>query len=351
MARVLTLFRRLFILTVVSATAYLTTLIPAPRSSLPAREGVSLANVRSWGYQLQDASSDRIASSIDMLVIDSQISSSQFETLSFDAIQRFKQRPDGTQRLVLAYLSVGEAETYRFYWQSHWKLFAPSWLGPENNEWKGNFRVRFWETGWQNLIVVAKPTLLDRGLERIMPARQPYLDRILDAGFDGVYLDRVDAYYEWQKTRPGSEAAMIALVTQISTYAKARKPGFLVIPQNAEELLTHSHYRRQIDAIAKEDLFFGASHKEQANAANDVADSLALLNRIRLEKKPIFVVEYLTEQNLRSSAKARATTQGYILHFAQRALKSPPEPLFQLEAPSSERQPTGLPAQPARPKG
>jgi cysteinyl-tRNA synthetase len=84
-------------------------------------------------------------------------------------------KADGGARLVLCYLSVGEAETYRFYWRSEWETAPPDWHLGENPQWPDNYAVRYWDPDWQGIVFA-------------------YLERILDAGFDGVYLDRVDAY-------------------------------------------------------------------------------------------------------------------------------------------------------------
>lgn len=100
-----------------------------------------------------------------------------------DEIERLKQKANGGQRLVICYMSIGEAEDYRYYWQSSWKRHKPVWLDRENPSWKGNYKVRYWCSDWQEIICGAGDS---------------YLNRILAAGFDGVYLDIVDAfeYYE-----------------------------------------------------------------------------------------------------------------------------------------------------------
>ena len=57
-------------------------------------------------------------------------------------------------------MSIGEAETYRWYWKKAWDANldgvpdkgAPSWLGRSNPDWLDNYKVRFWEPGWQKLI-------------------------------------------------------------------------------------------------------------------------------------------------------------------------------------------------------
>ena len=63
-------------------------------------------------------------------------------------------------RKALAYLSIGEAEDYRDYWQPQWnqrnadgKTAAPAWLGAENPDWRGNFCVNYWDPEWQAIIL------------------------------------------------------------------------------------------------------------------------------------------------------------------------------------------------------
>ncbi|MBT3383104.1 MAG: hypothetical protein HN778_01990 [Prolixibacteraceae bacterium] len=102
---------------------------------------------------------------------------------SLAEINQLKNKFNGGKRLVICYLSVGEAENYRYYWQESWNINNPSWLGDENPEWKENFKVKFWQNEWQDIIY---------GNEN------SYLKKIINSGFDGVYLDIIDAfeYYE-----------------------------------------------------------------------------------------------------------------------------------------------------------
>jgi cysteinyl-tRNA synthetase len=98
-------------------------------------------------------------------------------------ISQLKSKANGGKRLVVAYMSIGEAEDYRYYWQKSWAKDPPPWIDGENPDWEGNFKVRYWEEAWQ-AIIYGNP--------------DSYLWRILEAGFDGVYLDIIDAfeYYE-----------------------------------------------------------------------------------------------------------------------------------------------------------
>lgn len=96
-----------------------------------------------------------------------------------DEVERMQRKANGGKRLLICYMSIGEAEDYRYYWQPLWSQQAPDWLDRENPDWPGNYKVRYWNSEWQNLIC---------GLG------DSYLNRILDAHFDGVYLDIVDAF-------------------------------------------------------------------------------------------------------------------------------------------------------------
>ena len=99
--------------------------------------------------------------------------------LSSAELAPLKTKANGGARLLICYMSIGEAEDYRYYWQDSWKPKKPQWLAKENPLWKGNYKVEYWHPDWQALIY-GNPTA--------------YLDKIMAAGFDGVYLDIIDAY-------------------------------------------------------------------------------------------------------------------------------------------------------------
>jgi cysteinyl-tRNA synthetase, unknown class len=117
----------------------------------------------------------------DLLIMDLYFN----ETTEFTTgeITQLKNKANGGKRLVISYMSIGEAEDYRYYWQSGWKPGKPLWLDDENPDWAGNYKVRYWEPEWQKIIFGNDDS---------------YTKKILNAGFDGVYLDIIDAfeYYE-----------------------------------------------------------------------------------------------------------------------------------------------------------
>lgn len=264
------------------------------------------AQAKSWGYQLRGIDPLAIArSSYDVVVIDF---AKQERPFSRAEVEIMRGKPDGGRRIVLAYLSIGEAERYRSYWKSAWNTTPPAWLGPENPQWRGNFPVRFWESDWQNVI---------------FGTANAYLDQIIAAGFDGAYLDRVDVYSEWEKEKLDAELAMVGFVAAISTYAKILRSEFLIVPQNAEELLVNDVYLRAIDAVAKEDLLYGIDHSGGVNPAETVAASIGLLRRARQAGKMVMVVEYLCRREEIAVAERRIAGElGFLPYVAPRTLHS-----------------------------
>ncbi|MBU0504615.1 endo alpha-1,4 polygalactosaminidase [bacterium] len=98
------------------------------------------------------------------------------EELTAANVTALKAKANGGSRLVIAYMSIGEAEDYRFYWADN---STASWIKEENPDWAGNYKVEYWSSGWQDII---------------FGNNDSYLKKILDAGFDGVYLDIIDAF-------------------------------------------------------------------------------------------------------------------------------------------------------------
>ena len=112
------------------------------------------------------------------------------ETLTAGEVASLRQKAHGGRRLVYAYMSVGEAETYRYYWQREWQDNPPCWLAEANTDWQDNFKVKYWRPEWQHILY---------------GSRDSYLDKIISAGFDGAFLDVVDAYYYFLSRESGGQ--------------------------------------------------------------------------------------------------------------------------------------------------
>lgn len=101
-----------------------------------------------------------------------------------DEVDRLRNKANGGKRLVICYMSIGEAEDYRYYWQSKWTNGNPDWLGSENPEWEGNYKVKYWKKEWQDVIYGNDSS---------------YLKKIINSNFNGVYLDIIDAFEYFER--------------------------------------------------------------------------------------------------------------------------------------------------------
>lgn len=255
----------------------------------------------------------------DLIVIDAAFDADgDWTPAEIETIRRGK-----NGRHVVAYVSIGEAEDYRPYWQKSWDAdkdgkpdpAAPKFLNSENPDWKGNYRVRYWQPEWQQLML-------------------PVVDKVVAQGFDGVYLDIVDAFefYEydeatkgWLDDRPNPETGqtyrrdMIAWVTAITKRARDKNPGFLVIPQNASQLLEHADYRELISAIGVEDLFVAGKKLKTEKQSRYV---ISFLEKLKLTGKPVLVIDYPKSEAIQAGAFELAAKHGFTLLLTDRQLTS-----------------------------
>ncbi|MBL8565924.1 MAG: endo alpha-1,4 polygalactosaminidase [Hyphomicrobiaceae bacterium] len=282
------------------------------------RRQTSINAVTSWGYQLAGLDvATAAASPYDLLVVDGTTGLGDGDAMTPDDVARLKRKPDGTRRLVVSYLSIGEAEDYRpdYFDKEYLAEDAPDWLMQENPEWKGNRIIRFCEEGWQQTILGD-----DEGRSVYNSIDPSPLYRLIELGLDGVYLDRVDVYAEVTKLCPDAAARMVRFVKRLAEHARKRNPDFIVILQNAEELLVHADMIASIDAIAKEDLYYGVDHSEKSNDAEMVRSTVAHLRRARAAGRPVFFVDYVASKAKSADAARRGRTEGFIPYFAPRDL-------------------------------
>lgn len=144
----------------------------------------------------------------------------QFGALTKDEVESLKRKPQGGRRLVIAYLSIGTTELYRWY-------ADPAMVNPESGAFmngaveNGKFvpaRERFWDMGipnwmlwpaysgqysdestpiwwhpeWRDIIIRGGSNYKNPRFNHTQfPEGRSSIDRIVDMGFDGVYLDNV----------------------------------------------------------------------------------------------------------------------------------------------------------------
>lgn len=116
-------------------------------------------------------------SRFDMMVID--LFFNDGEQLTAADLARLRNKPQGGRRIILCYMSIGQAESYRWYWKPFWTATPPSFVLQEDPYWTDNYYVNYWDPAWQNTIAGSGDS---------------YLNRVVDSGFDGVYLDLINAF-------------------------------------------------------------------------------------------------------------------------------------------------------------
>lgn len=259
----------------------------------PAEASSLLRDAQSWAYQLQGDPGALARSGADVVVVDADHMRG--------SIAKLKTKPGGGRRVVIAYLAIGEVETYRSYYKACCAGGKPDWVTSRTQGWAGNYIVHFWRQEWKNIV-------------------RARVQEVMRAGFDGIYIDRVDT---WENIKaPGSsKGAMIQLVREVSGWARGANGNAAIMVQNGEELLDNGSYLAAIDAIAKEDLFHGIDHKGSRNSGSDISHSTRLLKGAQAQGKKIFVIEYLKGGNA-DNVRAEIRRLGFVPFFGPRDLRS-----------------------------
>ncbi len=264
-----------------------------------------LPNVNDWLYQLQNIDLDAVGKTkFDLIVMDYSRDDSDENTFTKSEIEALK-HSSGGNKVVISYISIGEAEDYRYYWNASWKDNPPSFLEAENPEWESNYKVRYWEKEWQDII---------------LGSNNSYVDKIISAGFDGIYLDIIDAYeYFEEKGRTTAAREMVEFVITISQYCKVDKgqPNFIIVPQNGEELSVHQDYLDAVDGLGKEDLFYNGNDKQSMESVNC---SIQLIDNFKKTGKIVLSVDYCIKTKTIDDYYSKSIEKGYIPYSTVRDL-------------------------------
>ncbi|MEQ4305113.1 endo alpha-1,4 polygalactosaminidase [Plantactinospora sp. B6F1] len=229
-----------------------------------------------WAYQLQGYSADGLDAlargRYQLAVVDLARDghTGYFTAAEIGALRRSGKR-------VLAYFEIGSIENFRPEYPVL-RRRAPDLLANEWPDWPGEYFVHYWDGRWWERVV------------------RPRVDQALRAGFDGVYLDTPLAYEEISldsaqgRDRARLAVEMAGLIVRISAYAKARRPGFLIVPQNSPELRQQPGYTAAIDGIGMEELFYLAM--DEPCTRDWCTENLAHTRALRDAGKFVLAVDY-----------------------------------------------------------
>lgn len=336
-------------------------------SSKPTKGPLPLTKVQSWAIQVQDVevegAVDALASSrCDMLVVDPTCTDwSEQETKTFDTagmVCRLKATAahDGVHRkLVLAFINIGEAEEWRWYWKGarnrdpktarpvDWPSFL---LEPDPEDTGGDHPVAFWENDWKNIVLYGPKHLPGQAVDpNVLP--EPgcnflsLIDEALRDGFDGVCLDWVEAYGDDRVVDAAKKASrlpateMAGFLSEIRQYARARNPEFLILQTNAADLpVERPDAVESVDGVVQEGIwFYGATDAEWADPTGydqptdslGTDETLANLKLYRKAGKPVFDLEYAVEKAHEAATLSRSSgLTPYCSRAALNQLSVPP---------------------------
>lgn len=134
---------------------------------------INSSNYKQRFYYLKEIAK----TNFDVVIIDLFFHTKPFTP---EEIKQLQTKANGGKRIVLAYINIGSAENFRYYWDGNWIVGDPAWIKKKYAGYDDEFYVEFWNPEWQKIIYGNK---------------ESYMKKILDAGFDGAYLDNVEAYY------------------------------------------------------------------------------------------------------------------------------------------------------------
>lgn len=218
------------------------------------------------------------------------------------------------------YASVGEAEVFRDYWiDGNWGTNPPKFLIEPNENFGSGWRVKFWDTDWQKVVINRIETLIHKG-------------------YKGVYLDVVDVFNvasvknAFLAEFPGGDIkkAMEDFIVKISGEAKALNPNFKIVVQNAVSLLSNSdiitwedlskpldpnmRYINAIDGLGKESTFALADVYPIPWGAWDAR----YVENILAANKFVIGLEFPTTDAARAYSLEKMLEAGYIPYFDDR---------------------------------
>ncbi len=294
--------------------------------------------VKNWTYQLQGGNGTGgelrpnpvAAANHDMVVIDFARYADEESMFTPTEVQKMRESDpswggNGQRKILLSYISIGEASDYRSFWDPAWTdngkangndtPLAPDWLGPMNPDWPDGRKVRYWDPDWQDIIY--------------NDAGTGWLDLIVNQGFDGAYLDIVDAYYFWfeegEKTELEASQLMIDFIVDFTEHARETNPHFLIFPQNGPGILDlvrsadptrYAQYLNTIDAIAVEDTYFYGWR----DMNNNYNPQQYIINWLKFDFQnngvPVFNVDYVSQQSKIDTLYTQCLEDGFYPYAA-----------------------------------
>lgn len=311
---------------------------------------VKLSEVKHWAYNIQQVDTmqqrnELVGTHFDLYVLEPVVTEKGQGGFNIAGlikdIKDYNKVNYGKEPIVLAYVDIGQAEDWRWYWQDGWGIGNPDWIvTTDPDDWEGNYPVAYWHPQWQNIVIYGH-------------WGKSHVQAILESGFDGIYMDWVEAFSDDDVRVKAREDgvnpahAMLNFIARIRTFAQTGSPDanpeFLIVAQNASDLHRTNpvRYEKLVDAIALEAVWYngdrGFDNWADPRGYNVLTNDLypgwteEVLSHLRAlkGKMPIFIAEYA--QNLQGNRFASriyntlAPQHGFIPLCTRRSLARLPK--------------------------
>jgi uncharacterized protein (TIGR01370 family) len=184
--------------------------------------------------------------------------------------------------IVLAYLNIGEAETFKHYW----KDLDKDLIIQQNKNWSEGYYVDVNDERWHNLIVNKEI---------------PYVLSLAD--YDGFLLDMLDTIEEYPELKPG----MINLVKEI----KMKYPDKIIIPNRGFNILPDIY--EYIDGFNYEEMCSKYDFDTKEYVYIESKNNENVLKDVLFKKNiPVFVLDHTIDENMAKTCYEKTNNYGYL---------------------------------------
>lgn len=206
----------------------------------------------------------------NIVVIDYSADGTEKKEFSYSDISLLK----NTGKKVFAYVNLGVAENWRFYWNNIKSIALLPLQG-----WEGEYYVKYWYKEWYDTM-------------------RNYLNRIKKSGFDGVMFDWANVYKHetLQRITGKSEKVLKIAMFELINILTRDFNDFQFALVNGEEIL--NDYPTLVDRVkyvVVESLFF--NRFKPNTSSDDFQQRIKILTNVQKMGVTILSVEYIDNGN------------------------------------------------------
>ncbi len=238
----------------------------------------TLKEKEDFHYQLQNANFD------ELITLENTIIFLEKDDINLTPTQIWELKSNWN--ILIAYISIWEAETRRDYWNnswidSEWNLtdLAPSWLGEKNPNWS-SYKVKFWEDWWKEIVYSR-------------------INDIKEVWYDWILLDVVDVYDYWQNQVSDDLKVVDAddkMITFISDIRDYLWEYLAIIPNQWFSLIEKPWYLDLINWFLTESIFSENSIERPDSEKNWQLQYLEQIQNY-WSWKTIMDIDYISDNN------------------------------------------------------